>query len=165
MSISKDNMHGRQPTPQATSAHRMFTWGNYIHKCNVKVAVPATMKLTTSNVYCRKFCGNCKKTVIWGFGILKWPRHSVSDWQRAFGLCVCVKIAFYLWKYRIVRSWSKNTSSRLPVFDARQGGSLKHTHKVNGIFRGCTSGVMVIVVGNGHGDTSSNPGRDWLHIT
>ena len=26
-------------------------------------------------------------------------------------------------------------------------------------------GVMVIVVGNGHGDTSSNPGQDWLHIT
>ena len=25
--------------------------------------------------------------------------------------------------------------------------------------------VMVIVVGNGHGDTSSNPGRDWLHFT
>ena len=22
-----------------------------------------------------------------------------------------------------------------------------------------------IVVGNGHGDTSSNPGRDWLHFT
>ena len=28
---------------------------------------------------------------------------------------------------------------------------------------GC--GVMVIVVGNGHGYTSSNPGRDWLHFT
>ena len=28
-----------------------------------------------------------------------------------------------------------------------------------------TRGVMVIVVGNGHGDTSSNPGRDWLHFT
>ena len=27
------------------------------------------------------------------------------------------------------------------------------------------SGVMVIVVGNGHGDTSSNPRRDWLHFT
>ena len=27
------------------------------------------------------------------------------------------------------------------------------------------SGVMVIVVGNGHGDTSSKPGRDWLHFT
>ena len=26
-------------------------------------------------------------------------------------------------------------------------------------------GIMVIVVGNGHGDTSSNPGRDWLHFT
>ena len=25
--------------------------------------------------------------------------------------------------------------------------------------------VMVIVVGNGHGDTSSNPGQDWLHFT
>ena len=24
--------------------------------------------------------------------------------------------------------------------------------------------VMVIVVGNGHGDTSSNLGRDWLHL-
>ena len=26
-------------------------------------------------------------------------------------------------------------------------------------------GVMVIVVGNGHGDTSSNSGWDWLHFT
>ena len=26
-------------------------------------------------------------------------------------------------------------------------------------------GVMVIVVGNGNGYTSSNPGRDWLHFT
>ena len=26
-------------------------------------------------------------------------------------------------------------------------------------------GVMVIVVGNGHGDMSSIPGRDWLHFT
>ena len=26
-------------------------------------------------------------------------------------------------------------------------------------------GIMVIVVGNEHGDTSSNPGRDWLHFT
>ena len=27
------------------------------------------------------------------------------------------------------------------------------------------NGVMVIVVGSGHGDTSSNPGRDWLQFT
>ena len=26
-------------------------------------------------------------------------------------------------------------------------------------------GEMVIIVGNGHGDTSSNPGRYWLHFT
>ena len=26
-------------------------------------------------------------------------------------------------------------------------------------------GVMVIVVENGHGDTSSNPGRERLHFT
>ena len=31
--------------------------------------------------------------------------------------------------------------------------------------RGGARGVTVIVVGNGHGDTSSNPGRDWLHFT
>ena len=31
--------------------------------------------------------------------------------------------------------------------------------------QGGARGVMVIVVGNGHGDTSSNPGRDWLHFT
>ena len=29
------------------------------------------------------------------------------------------------------------------------------------IFEGGARGVMVIVVGNGHGDESSNPGRDW----
>ena len=30
---------------------------------------------------------------------------------------------------------------------------------------GGARGVMVIVVGNGHGDSSSNPGRDRLHFT
>ena len=30
---------------------------------------------------------------------------------------------------------------------------------------GSAHGVMVIVVGNVHGNTSSNPGRDWLHFT
>ena len=29
---------------------------------------------------------------------------------------------------------------------------------------GGAHGVMVIVVGNAHGDTSSNPGRDRLHF-
>ena len=31
--------------------------------------------------------------------------------------------------------------------------------------KGGACGVMVIAVGNGHGDTSSNPGRDLLHFT
>ena len=30
---------------------------------------------------------------------------------------------------------------------------------------GGSRGVMVSVVGNGHGDTSSNPGLDRLHFT
>ena len=30
---------------------------------------------------------------------------------------------------------------------------------------GGARGEMVIVVGNEHGDTSSNPGREWLHFT
>ena len=33
------------------------------------------------------------------------------------------------------------------------------------ISNGGAGGVMVIVVGNGHGDTSSNSRRDWLHFT
>ena len=32
-------------------------------------------------------------------------------------------------------------------------------------FNGGARGVMVIVVGNGHSDTRSNPWRDWLHFT
>ena len=30
---------------------------------------------------------------------------------------------------------------------------------------GGARGVVIIAVGNEHGDTSSNPGRDWLHFT
>ena len=40
---------------------------------------------------------------------------------------------------------------------------------IGNLHQGCRSGgargVVVIVVGNGHGDTSSKPGRDWLHFT
>ena len=31
-------------------------------------------------------------------------------------------------------------------------------------FEGGAHDVMVIIVGNAHGNTSSNPGRDWLHF-
>ena len=33
------------------------------------------------------------------------------------------------------------------------------------LYLGGASGVRAIVVGNGHGDTSSNPGQDRLHFT
>ena len=33
------------------------------------------------------------------------------------------------------------------------------------LFYGGARGVMIIVIRNGHGDTSSNPGRDRLHFT
>ena len=34
------------------------------------------------------------------------------------------------------------------------------SHMIDNLAIGGDRGVMVIVVGNGHGDTSSNPGRD-----
>ena len=33
------------------------------------------------------------------------------------------------------------------------------------IENGGARGVMVIIVGNGHSDPSSNPGQDWLYFT
>ena len=40
-------------------------------------------------------------------------------------------------------------------------------HQIDGKHEnlGGASGVIVIVVGNGHGDTSSNPAWDGLHFT
>ena len=41
----------------------------------------------------------------------------------------------------------------------------RNTIKARGVtVLGVARSVMVIVVGNGHGDTSSNPGLDWLHL-
>ena len=37
--------------------------------------------------------------------------------------------------------------------------------RLHGVMERGARGVMVIVVGNGHGNTSSNPGRHWLHFT
>ena len=38
-------------------------------------------------------------------------------------------------------------------------------HRSDKIIYGGAHGVMVIVVGNGQCDPSSNPGPDWLHFT
>ena len=40
----------------------------------------------------------------------------------------------------------------------------KSKQEVGKYYQEGARGVMVIVVGNEHGDMSSNPGRDWLHF-
>ena len=41
----------------------------------------------------------------------------------------------------------------------------RYSNQMISLRTGGTRGVMVIVVGNGHGDMSSNPGRGRLHFT
>ena len=43
--------------------------------------------------------------------------------------------------------------------------NLVHTGKLIDNLLLIIKNVMVIVAGYGHGDTSSNPGPDWLHFT
>ena len=50
----------------------------------------------------------------------------------------------------------------LPLVGCYRSTIFKHSKAG---FYGGACGVMVIVIGNEHGDTSSNPGRDWLHFT
>ena len=40
-----------------------------------------------------------------------------------------------------------------------------HLFEADKTHKGGACSVMVIVVGNGHSDASSNLGRDWLHFT
>ena len=51
----------------------------------------------------------------------------------------------------------------------KNGFGMKKAHKgwyaIKQTETGGAHGVMVIVVGNGHGDSSSNLGREWLHFT
>ena len=71
----------------------------------------------------------------------------------------------------------EKTDSRLKVgiyiygptdqeIEALQTLRLQYGSKYDGQYGSkCARGVMVIVVGNRHGDASSNPWRDWLHFT
>ena len=40
-----------------------------------------------------------------------------------------------------------------------------HSEGLDKIYFGCACGVMVIVIGNEHDNTSLNPGRGCLHLT
>ena len=51
--------------------------------------------------------------------------------------------------------------SQVPAFFVRMDLSVMAVN----VYFGGARGVIVIVVGNGHGDTSSNPERDRLHFT
>ena len=58
-----------------------------------------------------------------------------------------------------------------PVIESRSPRPLANPHTImpmssevyHVLIGAC--GVMVIAIGIGHNDTSSNPGRDWLHFT
>ena len=64
-------------------------------------------------------------------------------------------------KIRVGLTFSAPFSNRIVT-----GYRWDHTFsKMNVIARVGARGIMVIVVGNGHGGTISNPGRDWLHFT
>ena len=43
--------------------------------------------------------------------------------------------------------------------------NLGHADSFHHSYHRGARGVMVIVTGYGHGDTSSIPGQDWLHFT
>ena len=62
-----------------------------------------------------------------------------------------------VYKSYIFTIWQLNSSKYRYV-------SLTVYLKISNLLGGAC-GVMVIVAEYGHGDASSNPGRDWLHFT
>ena len=54
-----------------------------------------------------------------------------------------------------------NNEAKLNLFTSY----LPMLNSITHVLLGGARGVMVIVVGIAHGDTSSNPGRDWLYFT
>ena len=51
------------------------------------------------------------------------------------------------------------------IFHGSRTRIMTSTYAPSPISAGGARGVMVIVTGNGHGDTSSIPGQDWWHFT
>ena len=81
-----------------------------------------------------------------------------------------------LWRYKMLsrrpalKRWkigkSGKRGSGISVLPARHDDDDIYIYVYIYIYmKGDRRGVMVIVIGNGHGNTSSNPGRDWLHFT
>ena len=71
-----------------------------------------------------------------------------------------LSIPSYKWVFTNLSTWADMVlfMGKIQVFNLLRGITIIVV-KVKG-----ARGVMVIVVENGHRDTSSNPGRDWLHF-
>ena len=91
---------------------------------------------------------------------------SVSIWSRhtCLSACICFQICVefifhQMSKFNVLLTELKKTGVIVQVLDC----SLEiRVFKFQS--RYYARGVRVIVVGNEHGDMSSNPGRDWLHF-
>ena len=79
-------------------------------------------------------------------------------------MCVCVCVCVYVYMYtkgsvsKYAFCWRFFTTFQVIEISPDEDDGIRR-YQVNG-----DHDVMVIVVGNGHGDTSSNPGRDWLRF-
>ena len=79
-------------------------------------------------------------------------------------LCVLLNSLEWIFRNYKLDAHSTNTLGK----DMKKNVLVSYPAWVEGLGRkknGGARGVMVIVVGNGHGDMSSNPGQDWLHFT
>ena len=129
--------HWNQDTPDQIHA---------LIKCGRPKCIPA-QRLPENSAYARL----CREVISICF-----PSHQADEYG---------KRPFYRWVQAQCCSLDKNTlhfafrwslrvSSRVGIY----WGEIVHYHVG-------AHGVVVIVLGNGHGDMSSNPGRDRLHFT
>ena len=67
----------------------------------------------------------------------------------------------------IIKPWTKVQVNYKDTLKVNKVGDPKAAFSIATTLRfyGGARGVMVIVAGCGHGDTSSNPRRDWLHFS
>ena len=111
----------------------------------------------------------------------KWTRlHEFKSWTRLIVFHIALiplgKVWIQLFSLQLwVNSWAdlvkqlvkeKENSEFRPVKLRLEIDFVSYPARAEGLGkkRGAR-GVMVFDVGNGHGDTSSKPGRDWLHFT
>ena len=74
----------------------------------------------------------------------------------------CRNIAFYGSLLVVLFSWETQVSFYLNFFRLKHSSGSSKIYILNS---GGAGSVMVIIIGNGYGDMSSNPGQVWLHFT